>query len=148
MWEIKESQETLKGKKKTFLFLTPDNLIKELICQNTLQCVSPQKRLQPGLRLGAKANLSCATDARSGCCLCPYVLLVLTPHCQGFSSHTQPPVSIQHPVNLARLALSQPVLKVLRAAEENLDLSERPLSLWDEPQEQPSSADGGKVEQS
>lgn len=87
------------------------------------------------------------THALAAACVRTF-LLVLTPHCQGFSSHTQPPVSIQHPVNLARLALSQPVLKVLRAAEENLDLSERPLSLWDEPQEQPSSADGGKVEQS
>lgn len=136
-------------KKKTVLFLTPDNLIKELICQNTLQCVSPQKRLQPGLRWGAKANLSCATDARSGCCLCVRTFCwFLPPIVRVLAATPSRWVSIQHPVNLARLALSQPVLKVLGAAEENLDLSERPLSLWDEPQEQPSSADGGKVEQS
>lgn len=51
MWEIKALQETLK--EQTGFIFNPrrlhDDLIKGLICQNTLYSVSLQKSLHPGL---------------------------------------------------------------------------------------------------
>lgn len=52
------------------------------------------------------------------------------------------------PVSMACLAFLEQVLKVPKAAGENGNVREGPLSLWDELQLQPSSANGGNVEQS